>query len=176
MKPLIKWGQQLAMQVLRSLKSPSHYLSQYALEKDMLEQIRLLNFIGLEPHVEQLIPWLAAMLWTSVFTYYRESMVYDYNAARGTIQRSIMTLKASLKNSDKALSALDAVFTTVFESEKEVSSFDTINLAEWRVTEKVTTLNRCRDLKWAQYLRNTQPNLAIVKPAKALRKGFRGII
>lgn len=176
MKPLIKWGQQLAMQVLRSLKSPSHYLSQYALEKDILRQVRLLSFVGLEPHIEQLIPWLAAMLWTSVFTYYRESMVYDYNAARGTIQRSIMTLKSSLKNSEKALSALDAVFATVFESEKEVSSFDTINLAEWRVTEKVTTLNRCRDLKWAQYLRNTQPKLAIVKPAKALRKGFRGII
>jgi hypothetical protein len=176
MKPLIKWGQQLAMQVLRSLKSPSHYLSEYALQKDILKHVTAFNNEALEPHVMALIPWISSMLWASVFSFYRDSMVYDYNAARGTIQRSIMTMKGSAKLAEKSLSALDEVFATVFESEKEVSSFDTINLAEWRVVDKITTLNRCRDLKWALYLRNTQPKLTIVKPARSLRKGFRGII
>jgi len=176
MKPLIKWGQQLAMQVLRSLKSPNHYLSEYALQKDILKHVSLMNHGALEPHVIGLISWVSSMLWTSVYTFYRDSMVYDYNAARGTIQRSIMTMKGSAKLADKSLDALDAVFTTVFESEKEVSAFDTINLAEWRVVDKITTLNRCRDLKWALYLRNTQPKLTIVKPAVSLRKGFRGVI
>jgi hypothetical protein len=176
MKPLVKWGQQLAMKVLRELKSPNHYLSDYALGRDILKNVELLSHEALHPHVTALVPWLSSMLWTSVYTYYRESMVYDYNAARGAIQRSIMAMKQSVKSADKALSALDTVFETVFNSEKEVSSFDTIDLSEWRVVDKVTTLNRCRDLKWAQYLRNTQPKLTIVKPARALRKGFRGII
>jgi hypothetical protein len=176
MKPLIKWGQQLAMIVLRSLKSPSHYLSEYALTRDMLKVLALVSKSPLEANEISLITWLGSMLWTSVYSYYRESMVYDYNAARGAIQRSIMAMKASVNNAEKALSSLDIVFQTVFESEKEVSSFDTINLSEWKVVDKVTTLNRCRDLKWALYLRNTQPKLTIVKPARALRKGFRGII
>jgi hypothetical protein len=176
MKPLIKWGQQLAMQVLRSLKSPSHYLSAYALIKDIEKVVKLMSHGGCDSAALALIPWLGNMLWTSVYSYYRESMVYDYNAARGAIQRSIMTMKASVGKSDKVLQALDVVFQTVFESEKEVSSFDTIDLSEWRVSERITTLNRCRDLKWALYLRNTQPKLTIVPPSKALRKGFRGIV
>lgn len=176
MKPLIKWGQQLAMQVLRTLRSPNHYLSEVYLQKDILKHVTAFNNGALEPHVLALIPWVSSMLWTSVYSFYRDSMVYGYYAARGAIQRSIMTMKGSVKLTDKSLSALDQVFAAVFESEKEVSNFDTINLAEWRVVEKITTLNRCRDLKWALYLRNTQPKLTIVKPARPLRKGFRGII
>lgn len=171
-KMLIHWSQQLAMAVLRSLKSPSHFLNEEALRKGILSLWSKRYWdVDLDPLNNSQVRVLSKMLWDSVFSFYRETMVYDYNAARGAIQRSIMQMKTALKSPYKALEALDRVFETVFESEKEVSSFDTVNLSDWRVETKVTTLNRCRDLKWALYLRKTQPKLTVA-PRKALKKGF----
>jgi hypothetical protein len=179
-KRLIHWGQQLAMAVLRSLKSPNHFLSVYALEQAIRKLYGGKGYWnheldqGTNDSIQtQSVTLLAKMLWTSVFTFYRESMVYDYNAARGAIQRAILRMK-SAKRSDIITKSLDSVFETVFESEKEVSSFDTRDLNEFTNREIVITLNRCRDLKWSLHLRKDQTHLQIVKPQRSLRKGFTG--
>lgn len=176
-KALVKWSQQLAMSMLRALKSPGHPLNPYGLEA-WITKFVVQECIG--PHTPlnsveiSMIKVLTNMLWTSVYSFYREAMVYDYNAARGMIQRSIMEMKQALKSPYKAIDALDRVLQTVYESEKEASSFDQTDLSDWINVERVQTLNRCKELKWAQYLRKFHPNLQIVKPQPALKKGWTG--
>jgi hypothetical protein len=178
-KALVKWSQQLAMSMLRALKSPSHPLDPYGLRAQIIKFISE-HCDGIHTPINKvetaMINQLTTMLWTSIYSFYREAMVYDYNAARGAIQRSIMEMKQALKSPYKAIDALDRVLQTVYESEKEASSFDQTNLSEWVNVEKVTTLNRCKELKWAQYLRKFHSNLEIVKPQRALKKGFTGKI
>jgi hypothetical protein len=171
LKPLVRWGKQLAMAVLRSLKSPSHPLSEYPLIKQIIEFAEGCDLsANLDKFAKDQAHLLGKLLWTSVFAFYREAMVYDYMAARGSIQRSIQMMQHALSvGSYKAVEALDVIFEAVHESEKEAHSFDTTNLSEWQVREEVLTLNRCRDLKWALYLRKSQPNL-VIAPRRVLRK------
>jgi len=178
-KALVKWSQQLAMSMLRALKSPSHPLDPYGLKAWITKFVNE-ECDGIYNPINKLessqINVLTTMLWTSIYSFYREAMVYDYYAARGAIQRSIMEMKQALKSPYKAIDALDRVLQTVYESEKEASSFDNTNLSEWVNVEQVTTLNRCKELKWALYLRKFHSNLNIVKPQRALKKGFHGKI
>jgi hypothetical protein len=163
--PVKKFMAKLALDLLRGIYPKDLVKSSSILGKYISEY-----FTGLEsdPSTAKLIPVLANMLWTSVFEYIYDHMMKTSFEARGSAQRMI---QAALKSNtwEGSVESLDSFFKLYEGVEEEAQSAqkqigDSIDFMD---TDRVVTLNRCTELRWAETVRKSVPILRITPRPKS---------
>jgi hypothetical protein len=161
--PVKKFMAKLALDLLRGIYPKDLVKSSSMLGKHIGEY-----FTGLDSQTANLIPVLANMLWTSVFKYIYDHMMTTSFEASGSAQRMI---QAALKCNtwEGSVESLDAFFKLYESVEKEAQSAqeqigDSIDFME---IDRVVTLNRCTELRWAEKVRKSVPILRITPRPKS---------
>jgi hypothetical protein len=159
--PTMKFMAKLALDLLRGI-----YPKDLVKSVDHLRKVITEYFPDASEH--RLVPVLANILWTSVFEYLYNHMMTTSFEARGAAQRMI---QAALRSRDwkGSVESLDSFFTLYEGVEKEANSAqeqigDSIDFID---TDRVITLNRCTELKWAEIVRKSVPILRITPRPKS---------
>nr|USC27721.1 MAG: RNA dependent RNA polymerase [Mitoviridae sp. gcode 1] len=172
------WILQLLMKLLRTIKYPGLPLSEYAVRS------LLLDYFG-DPKAKanlQLIEsgsiltmgaldFLTQNLWKFFYGPLCEEMKYSSAESRGRFMKGMMTAKTVPFSSGPIYyDSMDTVFNLFWEMEEALSTQSGTNESLFNDITDVVTLNRCRELNWADQLRSQFPRLNIGFSA-SLRKG-----
>jgi len=161
--PTKKFVAKLAMDLLRGI-----YPKDLVKSSDMLRRLIREYFPILDSQDAKLVPVLANMLWTSVFEYIYNHMMTTSFEARGSAQRMIQTALQS-RDWTGSVESLDKFFDLYQSVEKEAQSAqeqigDSIDFID---TNRVVTLNRCTELRWAEMVRKSVPILKLTPRPKS---------
>lgn len=162
------WLLALLMKLIRGVKWSGLPLSAYAVRSTQLsgwfgdpkkapERVQA----GLVPSSAAL-DFLAASLWTHYYGPLREEMKYAQAESQGSFNRAVMTAK-SVKFTDAPTywSSLDAIFELYWSTEEALSTQSGVNESLFNEITDVVTLNRCRELNWADQIRSQFPRLNV---------------
>jgi hypothetical protein len=156
LSPTIKFMAKLALDLLRGI-----YPKDLVKSADHLRKVIEKYFSD-----SKLVPVLANMLWTSVFEYLYNHMMTVSFESRGAAQRMI---QAALKSRtwEGSVESLDAFFTLYRGVENEAQTAqEQIGDNDFVDIDRVITLNRCTELKWAEMVRKSVPILRITPRRK----------
>jgi hypothetical protein len=158
--PTMKFMAKLALDLLRGI-----YPKDLVKSADHLRRV-ISNYFDTSGDVGKLVPVLANMLWTSVFEYIYNHMMTVSFESRGAAQRMI---QAALRSRDwkGSVESLDNFFTLYRGVEDEAQTAqEQIGDSDFVDINRVVTLNRCTELKWAEMVRKSVPILRITPRRK----------
>nr|QDH87755.1 MAG: RNA-dependent RNA polymerase [Mitovirus sp.] len=136
--------------------------------------LQVLKKVLLAEDSDRTLTWFSSRLYTHVWEPIRDTYVYGDAEARGEALRLMAKAKSlPISRGEAVLDALDVLFAFLYKVEDSLSSRLTTDVFSWIDVKDVITLNRCRELRWADLLRSQHPRLSVTltSPRKPTRRG-----